>query len=191
MGGLIGRILREFAVTLSIAILTSMVVSLTLTPMMCARLLRDPRSERHGRLYLAGEHVFAAVLETYERGLRWVLQHRAITLLATFATVILTGYLYVIIPKGFFPQQDTGFIVAVSEAAQDISYAAMVERQSRLVDILLKDPGIDGVLSAVGAGGVNQTVNNGRMFINPKPRDERDASASEIIDRLAQGRPAA
>ena len=97
---------------------------------------------------------------------------------------MLTGYLYVVIPKGFFPQQDTGFIVAVTEAAQDISYAAMVERQSRLVDIVRKDRGIDGVISAVGAGGVNQTMNNGRMFINLKPRDERDASASQIIDRL-------
>jgi hydrophobe/amphiphile efflux-1 (HAE1) family protein len=184
LGGVIGRLFREFAVTVSIAILTSTVVSLTLTPMMCALLLRDTRSERHGRLYWLGERFFAGMLAAYEVGLRWVLRHRKTTLLATIGTVVLTGYLYVVIPKGFFPQQDTGFIVAVSEAAQDISYQAMIERQSRLVDILLKDPGIDGVISAVGAGGVNQTVNNGRMFINLKPRDERDASASEIIDRL-------
>jgi hydrophobe/amphiphile efflux-1 (HAE1) family protein len=184
MGGLIGRLFREFAVTVSIAILMSTIVSLTLTPMMCAQLLRDPASERHGRLYLQGERFFAGMLATYEAGLRWVLRHRGITLAATVGTVVLTGYLYVVIPKGFFPQQDTGFIVAVSEAAQDISFSAMIERQSRLVRILLTDPGIDGVISAVGAGGVNQTVNNGRMFINLKPRGERDASASEIIDRL-------
>jgi hydrophobe/amphiphile efflux-1 (HAE1) family protein len=184
MGGLIGRLFREFAVTVSIAIAMSAIVSLTLTPMMCAQLLRDPKSERHGRLYMLGERCFAGMLATYEVGLRWVLRHRRITLAATIGTVVLTGYLYVVIPKGFFPQQDTGFIVAVSEAAQDISFSAMIERQSRLVGILLKDPGIDGVISAVGAGGVNQTVNNGRMFINLKPRDERDASASEIIDRL-------
>jgi hydrophobe/amphiphile efflux-1 (HAE1) family protein len=176
--------LREFAVTVSVAILMSTIVSLTLTPMMCAQLLRDPRSERHGRLYLRGERFFAGMLATYEAGLRWVLRHRGITLAATLGTVVLTGYLYVVIPKGFFPQQDTGFIVAVSEASQDISFSAMIERQSRLVRILLTDPGIDGVISAVGAGGVNQTVNNGRMFINLKPRGERDASASEIIDRL-------
>jgi multidrug efflux pump subunit AcrB len=184
MGGLIGRLFREFAVTVSVAILMSTIVSLTLTPMMCAQLLRDPRSERHGRLYLRGERFFAGMLATYEAGLRWVLRHRGITLAATLGTVVLTGYLYVVIPKGFFPQQDTGFIVAVSEASQDISFSAMIERQSRLVRILLTDPGIDGVISAVGAGGVNQTVNNGRMFINLKPRGERDASASEIIDRL-------
>jgi len=116
--------------------------------------------------------------------LQWALRHRRTTLAATLGTLVLTVYLYVVIPKGFFPQQDTGFIVAVSEAAQDISFSAMIERQSRLVGILLEEPGIDGVISAVGAGGVNQTVNNGRMFINLKPRDERDASASEIIDRL-------
>src|SRR5579883_3243308 len=184
MGGLIGRILREFAVTVSIAILVSMVVSLTLTPMMCATLLRDVRDDRHGRLYLASERLFAGMLAIYEAGLRWVLRHRAITLAVTAATVVLTGFLYVVIPKGFFPQQDTGLIVAVSEAAQDISYAAMAERQARLVDIVRADPGVDGVISAVGAGGINQTVNNGRMFINLKPRDERDASASQIIDRL-------
>ena len=184
MGGLVGRLFREFAVTVSVAILMSTVVSLTLTPMMAARLLRDRRAERHGRLYLLAERFFDGMLAIYEGGLRWVLRHRAVTLVATAATVVLTGYLYVVIPKGFFPQQDTGFIVAVTEAAQDISYAAMVERQSRLVDIVRKDRGIDGVISAVGAGGVNQTMNNGRMFINLKPRDERDASASEIIDRL-------
>jgi hydrophobe/amphiphile efflux-1 (HAE1) family protein len=184
LGGLIGRLFREFAVTVSVAILVSTAVSLTLTPMMCARLLGVPASERHGRLYWLSERFFAALLAAYEGGLRRVLRHQRTALLATIGTVVLTGYLYVVIPKGFFPQQDTGFIVAVSEAAQDISYQAMIDRQSRLVDILLQDPGVDGVISAVGAGGVNQTVNNGRMFINLKPRDQRDASASQIIDRL-------
>src|SRR5260221_5083728 len=184
MGGLIGRLFREFAVTVSIAILVSTVISLTLTPMMCAQMLRDPAEETHGRLHALSERFFAGMLSIYEVGLRWVLRHRLITLGITVGTIVLTGYLYVVIPKGFFPQQDTGFIVAVSESSQDISFAAMLERQSQLVDILMKDSGIDGVISAVGAGGVNSTVNNGRMFINLKPRDQRDASASQIIDRL-------
>jgi hydrophobe/amphiphile efflux-1 (HAE1) family protein len=185
LGGIIGRLFREFAVTVSIAILVSTAVSLTLTPMMCAQMLRGGHAnERHGRLYWISERFFAAMLAVYEAGLRWVLRHQRITLLATVGTFVLTGYLYVIIPKGFFPQQDTGFIIALSEASQDISYQAMIERQSRLVDIVRNDPGIEGVISAVGAGGINQTVNNGRMFINLKPRDQRDASASQIIDRL-------
>jgi len=184
MGGIIGRLFREFAVTVSVAILMSTVVSLTLTPMMCAQLLRHENHEQHGRLYILSERVFDAMLSTYEAGLRWVLRHRAVTLGSTIATIVLTGYLYILIPKGFFPQQDTGFIVAVSESAQDISYPAMAERQSELVRILLEDPGVDGVISAVGVGGINQTMNNGRMFINLKPRDLRDASASQIIDRL-------
>ncbi len=184
MGGLIGRLFREFAVTVSVAILVSTIVSLTLTPMMCATLLRDPKATRHGRLYRISERFFDGILALYERGLRSVMRHRLMTQLAVLATIGLTVYLYVVIPKGFFPQQDTGFIVAVSEAAQDISYPAMSELQARLVDMVLKDSGVDGVISAVGAGGVNQTVNNGRMFINLKPRDQRDASAGEIIDRL-------
>jgi hydrophobe/amphiphile efflux-1 (HAE1) family protein len=184
MGGLIGRLFREFAVTVSIAVLVSAVISLTLTPMMCAQLLRDPRAAHHGRLFRLSEKFFDGMLAVYEAGLRRVLRYRWMTLCATVGTIVLTGYLYVVIPKGFFPQQDTGFIVAVSESSQDISYQAMLERQTRLVDILLKDSGIDGVISAVGAGGVNSTVNNGRMFVNLKPKDQRDASASQIIDRL-------
>jgi multidrug efflux pump subunit AcrB len=184
MGGLIGRLLREFAVTVSAAILVSMVVSLTLTPMMCAQLLRDGGRQHQGRLYAASERVFGGMLAAYEMGLRWVLRHRQITLVMTVMTIAFTFYLYVVIPKGFFPQQDTGFIVGVSEAAQDISFPAMLERQTRLIDIVRQDPGVDGVMSAVGAGGINSTVNNGRIFINLKPRDQRDASASQIIDRL-------
>jgi hydrophobe/amphiphile efflux-1 (HAE1) family protein len=184
MSGVIGRLFREFAVTVAIAIAVSAVVSLTLTPMMCARLLRERTERRRGGLFRLSEAFFDGMLALYERGLGWVLRHRAITLAATMATVVLTGYLYVIIPKGFFPQQDTGFIVAVSEAAQDISYPAMLERQARLIEIVRQDPGIDGVISIVGTNAINSTVNNGRMLINLKPRAERDASAMEIINRL-------
>jgi hydrophobe/amphiphile efflux-1 (HAE1) family protein len=184
MGGIIGRLFREFAVVVSIAILVSTVISLTLTPMMSAYLLKHTESGTAGRLYRLSEHFFDGMLRVYEIGLRWVLRHRKITLAVTLGTIGLTAYLYVVIPKGFFPQQDTGFVVGVSEAAQDISFSAMLERQNRLVDILLKDEAIDGVISAVGAGGINSTVNNGRVFINLKPRSERDASASQIIDRL-------
>jgi hydrophobe/amphiphile efflux-1 (HAE1) family protein len=185
MGGIIGRLFREFAVTVSVAILMSTVVSLILTPMMCAQLLKsETHGQQHGRLYLLSERVFDAMLAAYEAGLRLALRNRAATLALTIATILLTSYLYVVIPKGFFPQQDTGLIVAVSESSQDISYPAMVERQSELVRVLLEDPGVDGVISAVGVGGVNQTINNGRMFVNLKPRDMRDASASQIIDRL-------
>ena len=175
MGGIIGRLFREFAVTVSVAILVSTVISLTLTPMMCAQLLQDQKQKQHGRLYVLSEKFFDAMLAVYESGLRWVLRYQRLTLTGTIATIILTGYLYVVIPKGFFPQQDTGFIVAVSESSQDVSYPAMLERQSQLVRILLADPGIDGV---------NQTMNNARMFVNLKPRNQRDASASQIIDRL-------
>jgi len=183
MGGLIGRIFREFAVTVSVAILVSTLVSLTLTPMMCAQLLRYKDPAHSSRLFRWSERIFEFALAVYERGLRLVLRHRTGTLRYDRDRCVdwlsLRRH-----SQRILPQQDTGFIVAVSEAAQDISYPAMLERQSRLVDILLKDPGIDGVLSAVGVGGVNQTVNNGRMFINLKPRAERDASASAIIDRL-------
>jgi hydrophobe/amphiphile efflux-1 (HAE1) family protein len=184
MSGLIGRLFREFAATVSIAIAVSAVISLTLTPMMCAQILRDPRTERHGRLYRFAESCFDGMLAGYDRGLRWALRHQTITLIATIGTIVLTGYLYVVIPKGFFPQQDTGFIVGVSEAAQDISFPAMLDRQARLIDIILQDPAVDGVLSTVGTSAINSTINNGRVFINLKPRDQRDASASQIIDRL-------
>jgi hydrophobe/amphiphile efflux-1 (HAE1) family protein len=184
MSGLIGRLFREFAATVSIAILVSAVVSLTLTPMMSAQMLRNPRNDRHGRLYMLAEGFFDAMLAVYDRGLRWVLRHRGMTLAATVATVILTGYLYVIIPKGFFPQQDTGYIVAVSEAAQDISFPAMRDRQAQLADIVRQDPAVDGVLSVVGTGAYNATVNNGLVIVNLKPREERDVSASQLIDRL-------
>jgi hydrophobe/amphiphile efflux-1 (HAE1) family protein len=184
MGGLIGRLFREFAATVSIAIAVSAVVSLTLSPMMSAQLLRDERSRTHGRIYMLAESCFDRLLGVYDLGLLWVLRHRVLTLAATAGAMILTIYLYVIIPKGFFPQQDTGFIIGVSEAAQDISFPAMRDLQAQVIDIVGRDPGVDGVISAVGAGTFNATANNGLLVITLKPRDQRDASASEIINRL-------
>jgi hydrophobe/amphiphile efflux-1 (HAE1) family protein len=183
MSGIIGRLFREFAVTVSVAIVMSGIISLTLTPMMCAYLLRQPRDREKG---LSGfsTRFFDAWLGTYEGSLRWCLSHRRIMLAATILTAAATVWLYVVVPKGFFPQQDTGLIVAVSEAAQDISYKAMIERQHALVDIIMRDPAIDGVISAVGAGTINSSVNNRRLFINLKPREERDATASQVIQRL-------
>jgi multidrug efflux pump subunit AcrB len=142
MGGLVGLLLREFAITVSVAILMSAFISLSLTPMMCARMLRDPRGQRHGRLYHLSESAFAALLAVYEAGLRWALRHRLVTLAATWGTIALAGYLYVVIPKGFFPQQDIGFVIGISEAAQDISYPAMLELQSRVADLIRQDPSV-------------------------------------------------
>jgi multidrug efflux pump subunit AcrB len=147
MSGLIGRLFYEFAATVSAAIFVSAVVSLSLTPMMAAHLLSHSRRQSHGSLHQFAETCFDRMHASYDRGLRCVLRHRTITLLVTGGTVVLTGYLYVIIPKGFFPQQDTGLIFAVSEAAQDISYPAMLDRQARLVDIVLKDPAVGGAPS--------------------------------------------
>ncbi len=158
MGGLVGLLLREFAITVSIAILMSAFISLSLTPMMCARMLRDSRGQRHGRLYRLSERGFAAMLAVYEVGLRWALRHRRFTLAATWGTIALAGYLYVVIPKGFFPQQDTGFVIGISEAAQDISYPAMRELQSRVADLILKDPAVSSVNSTVGNDGSNPAV---------------------------------
>ena len=183
MSGIIGRMFREFAVTVSVAIVMSGIISLTLTPMMCAYLLREPRARENGLSRLSARF-FDAWLRAYERSLRWCLSHRRIVLASTILTAAATVWLYVVVPKGFFPQQDTGLIVAVSEAAQDISYKAMIERQRALVDIIMRDPAIDGVISAIGAGSINSSINNGRMFINLKPREERDATASQIIQRL-------
>jgi hydrophobe/amphiphile efflux-1 (HAE1) family protein len=183
MSGIIGRLLREFAVTVSVALLVSAVISLTLTPMMCAHLL-GRATERPGAFAALSGRAFDSMMRGYERSLGWALRHQPLMLALTIATAGLTIWLYIIVPKGFFPQQDTGFIVAVSEAAQDISYKAMAERQRALTDILMRDPAIDGVISAVGAGAINSSINNGRIFINLKPRDQRDASASQIIQRL-------
>jgi HAE1 family hydrophobic/amphiphilic exporter-1 len=182
MGGIIGRLFREFAVTLTMTIFVSLVVSLTLTPMMASRFLRDQKHAKHGRLYMLSERGFDALLNAYERGLGVVMRWRLTTLCVFFATMILSVYLFMVIPKGFFPQQDTGLITAASEAAQDISFADMKLHQEELGKIVQADPAVASVAMAVGGNG--GALNTGRMFITLKPRDQRDASAMQIIARL-------
>ena len=184
MGGIIGRLFREFAVTLSIAIGVSAVLSLTLTAMMCAHLLKPHEQEKPGRLARAFESGFAAMLRFYDRGLKWVLAHQLITLLATIGTLLLTALLAVVIPKGFFPQQDTGLIVGVSEAAPDVSFTRMMDRQRALSRVIAADPDVLSVSSAIGADGTNPTTNSGRLSITLKPRSQRGAGAEQIIARL-------
>jgi hydrophobe/amphiphile efflux-1 (HAE1) family protein len=185
MGGYVGELFRELAVAVSVALLLSLVIALTLTPMMCSRLLK-PEGEHHGRLYRLFERGFDAILNLYEAGLKVVLRHRFATLMVMLGTVALTGYLYMVIPKGFFPQQDTGLILGFSEAAQDISYQAMAQRQQALIDAVLQDPAVASVGTGIGAGGGNYTTNTGRMFIALKPKSQRDASADQVILRLQQ-----
>ncbi|QIG98219.1 MULTISPECIES: efflux RND transporter permease subunit [unclassified Bradyrhizobium] len=182
MGGYVGLLFREFAITVSVALVLSLVISRTLTPMMCAYLLK-PESHEHGRLYRWSERGFDLLLNAYEAGLKVVLRHRFITLIVMIATIAVTGYLYVIIPKGFFPQQDTGLILGQSEAAQDISFQAMAERQQAMLDTVVRDPAVSTVGSAVGAGGGTTTVNDGRVFIQLKPADQRDP-IDKVIARL-------
>ncbi|MCC8941604.1 efflux RND transporter permease subunit [Bradyrhizobium sp. Arg68] len=182
MGGYVGLLFREFAITVSVALVLSLVISRTLTPMMCAYLLK-PESQQHGRIYRWSERGFDALLGLYEAGLKVVLRHRFITLMVMLGTIVVTGYLYVIIPKGFFPQQDTGLILGQSEAAQDISFQAMAQRQQAMLDAILRDPAVATVGSAVGAGGGTYTVNNGRVFIQLKPADQRDP-IDKVIARL-------
>jgi hydrophobe/amphiphile efflux-1 (HAE1) family protein len=184
MGGVVGRLFREFAVTVTMAILVSAFVSLTLTPMMCGIFLRDQRQVRHGRLYRASEAFFDGLLRGYDRGLKWVLRHQPLTLAVLLLTIASTGYLYVAIPKGFFPQQDTGFITGISEAAQDISFAGMMEKQQALAAVIAADPDIAGFASVIGPGGSSPAENAGRFFITLKPRDQRSATADQIINRL-------
>lgn len=182
MSGYVGLLFREFAVTVSVALVLSLVISRTLTPMMCAYLLK-PESREHGRLYRWSERGFDLLLKAYEAGLKVVLRHRFITLMVMIGTIVVTGYFYVIIPKGFFPQQDTGLILGQSEAAQDISFQAMAERQQAMLDAVVRDPAVASVGSAVGAGGGTYTVNDGRMFIQLKPADQRDP-IERVIARL-------
>jgi multidrug efflux pump len=183
MGGYVGKLFQEFAITVSVSLVLSLVISLTLTPMMCARLLK-PESKQHGWLYRQSERGFDGLLAIYARGLKVALRHRFITLLVMLGTIGFTGYLYVVIPKGFFPQQDTGMIVAIAEAAQDISYSAMVQRVEAAIDTVRKDPAVATIGAQIGAGGATATLNQGRMFIALKPHDERDASADQVIARL-------
>jgi hydrophobe/amphiphile efflux-1 (HAE1) family protein len=182
MSGYVGLLFREFAVAVSAALLLSLLISRTLTPMLCAYLLK-PESKEHGWLYRLSERGFDGVLHVYEVGLKIVLRHRLTTLMVMFGTIALTGYLYVIIPKGFFPQQDTGLILGQSEAAQDISFDAMKERQQALLDAVMRDPAVATVGSAVGAGGGLYTLNDGRVFIQLKPHGQRDP-IDQVMARL-------
>ncbi|HTO60484.1 MAG TPA: efflux RND transporter permease subunit, partial [Bradyrhizobium sp.] len=182
MGGVIGRLFREFSVTLAMAIFVSLVVSLTLTPMMASRFLRPHGETRHGRFYQWSERSFDRLLAGYSRLLDLALRHSLTTLCIFFATVTLSVYLFMIIPKGFFPQQDNGFLTGVSEAAQDISFAEMERHQEELSAIVQADPAVDSIAMFIGGGGT--ALNSGRMYITLKPREERDVSAEQIIARL-------
>src|SRR6266850_1906075 len=183
MGGIVGRLFREFAVTLSVAILISLVVSLTTTPMMCSRLLKAERPEDHGRLYRASESVFAGILRLYEISLTWVLRHPAPMLALLLITIGLNAYLLIIVPKGFFPQQDTGRLAGGIQGAQDSSFNAMKQRMTRFVEIVQADPAVANVVAFTGSGG-GTTTNTGRMFIALKPLEERKISADAVIGRL-------
>ncbi|HXT23476.1 MAG TPA: MdtB/MuxB family multidrug efflux RND transporter permease subunit [Candidatus Eisenbacteria bacterium] len=184
MGDIVGRLFREFAITLAVTILVSAVVSLTLTPMMCAKLLRHQKKEEETWFYRKSEDAFNAIIAFYGRTLTFVLRFRTITLLITIATLVGTILLYVYVPKGFFPVQDTGVILGVSEAPQSISFKAMGERQQALAQVILQDPAVDSLSSFIGIDGTNTTLNSGRIQINLKPLKERGLSASEVIRRL-------
>jgi hydrophobic/amphiphilic exporter-1 (mainly G- bacteria), HAE1 family len=182
MGGIMGRLFREFSVTLSMTIAVSALVSLTLTPMMASRFLKPPKEAHHGKLYAWSERAFDALLRSYERGLDRVLRHRFVTLCVFFATLGLSVYLFTVIPKGFFPQQDIGLITGIAEGAQDISPADMQRHLEALGEVVRKDPDVAHLAMFVGGSG--NPTNNGRLFITLKPRDERKANADQIIARL-------
>ena len=184
MGDIVGRLFREFAVTLAVTILVSAFVSLTLTPMMCAKLLRHQKKEEESWFYRKSEDAFNAVIAFYGRTLQFVLRYRTTTLLVTIGTLVGTILLYIYVPKGFFPVQDTGVIIGVSDAPQNVSFAAMSRRQQALVDVILKDPAVESLSSFIGIDGTNTTLNAGRIQINLKPLAERKTSASDVIRRL-------
>jgi multidrug efflux pump len=184
MGDVVGRLFREFAVTLAVTIVVSAVVSLTLTPMMSARILRHQPKEQQGRIYRASERVFEGMIAFYGRTLKFVLRFQTITLLVALATLLLTVFLYVIIPKGFFPVQDTGVIQGISQAPQTIGSVAMAAKQQELAKIALADPAVESLSSFIGADGTNTTTNSGRISINLKPLDQRKMNASDVIRRL-------
>ncbi len=184
MGDIVGRLFREFAVTLGVTILVSAFVSLTLTPMMCARLLKHEEASKQSKFYRASERFFDRMIESYGRGLQIVLRHQTLTLLVTLGTLVLTILLYYYVPKGFFPVQDTGVILGVSEAPQTISFSAMAERQQELSKIILKDEAVQSLSSFIGVDGTNMTPNSGRIQINLKPLDERKVAATDIIRRI-------
>ena len=184
MGDVVGRLFREFAVTLAVTIILSAVVSLTLTPMMCSRILRHTPKEQQGRFFKASERVFENMIAFYGRTLKFVLRYQTITLLVAAATLVLTVVLYIVIPKGFFPTQDTGEIQGISQAPETISFAAMEQKQQQLAHVILQDPAVESLSSFIGADGTNTTLNSGRMSINLKPLNERDMNASDVIRRL-------
>src|SRR5277367_315957 len=184
MGDVVGRLFREFAVTLAVTIIVSAVVSLTLTPMMSARILRHQPEDQQGRFYKASERVFENMIAFYGRTLKFVLRYQTITLLVAVATLLLTIFLYIIIPKGFFPVQDTGVIQGISQAPASISSQAMAEKQQELAKVVMEDPAVESISSFIGADGTNVTTNSGRMSINLKPLDQRKISASNLIRRL-------
>ncbi len=184
MGDVVGRLFREFAVTLAVTIVLSAIVSLTLTPMMSSRILRHIPDEEQGRFYKSSERVFERMVAFYGRTLRVVLRYRTITLLVALGTFILTVVLYMTIPKGFFPTQDTGVIQGISQASQTISYPAMAAKQQQLVNVILTDPAVESLSSFIGADGINTTLNSGRISINLKPLSKRDLSAADVIRRL-------
>ncbi len=181
MGGIVGRLFREFAVVLSVAIGMSLLISLTMTPMMCAKFLRPAGEKKHGHIYRFNEWAFERMLTSYRHSLDWVLRHQPLTLAVTIATACLSVYLYILVPKGFFPQQDTGRVMGSVQAAQDISFTAMKGKMSQFVNIVMKDPAVSTV---VGFAGGNTTYNTGRMFIMLKPLSERKISADQVIGRL-------
>lgn len=184
MADVVGRLFREFAITLAVAILISLVVSLTLTPMMCARLLKAEKEDQQGRFYSSAGAFIDGLIARYAVGLAWTLRHQGLTLLVAVGTLALTVVLYLAVPKGFFPVQDTGVIQGISEAPQSISFKAMSERQQRLAEVILRDPDVSSLSSYIGVDGDNPTLNSGRLLINLKPHRERHATASEVIERL-------
>ncbi len=184
MGDVVGRLFREFAVTLAVTIVISAVVSLTLTPMMAARILRHEPKEQQGRFYKASERVFESMIAFYGRTLKVVLQYQTITLFVALGTLVLTIFLYIIIPKGFFPVQDTGVIQGISQAPETISFEAMSAKQQELAKVILADPAVQSLSSFIGADGTNTTLNSGRMSINLKPLADRDVSAADLVRRL-------
>ncbi len=184
MGDVVGRLFREFAITLSVTILVSACVSLTLTPMMCARLLDAKGEKRHGWLYEKSERVFNGIIARYGRSLQWVFQRQTATLFVALGTLAITVLLYILVPKGFFPVQDTGVIQGISEADESISFTAMAKRQEDLAAVILKDPAVESLSSFIGADGINTTLNSGRILINLKPLAQRKINASDVIRRL-------
>ena len=181
MGGIVGRLFREFAVVLSVAIMVSLVISLTATPMMCSRLLRHVRDEKHGLAYRISERAFAAVLRGYERSLAWVLEHSRLTLAVLVFTIALNIFLFWIVPSGFFPQQDNGIVFGGIQGSQDISFQAMQSATARIVSIVKTDPAVQNVMAFTGGGGA---TNGGFIYLGLKPRNQRDASSSQVVDRL-------